>query len=236
MILSLTHFHRPLIPTAVWLDEGCGQSADRLMGYTTTLMPLLTELCGIAEEIRGVLGTKEIMHIENPLKSNADSSSEYNSLSLRAADLRAQIDSWRPISPQGVPFRCSKKLLSHSYATRSAALLYLHRLFHPPGSSPGADQMALTMAHEVLVHTSGPPDELRLLLWPIFIAASELENGDERLTAVQMFDAICKGRNTATALRTKNFCIERVWEARNAGFEWNWMAMVDQYPGECVPI
>lgn len=52
MIISLVHGHRPLIPTAVWLDEEARTSADRLMGYTTTLMPLLEELCILAESLR----------------------------------------------------------------------------------------------------------------------------------------------------------------------------------------
>lgn len=53
MIISLVYGHRPMIPTAVWLDEEAKTSADRLMGYTTTIMPLLEELCVLAEELRG---------------------------------------------------------------------------------------------------------------------------------------------------------------------------------------
>lgn len=55
MIISLVHGHRPQIPTAVWLDEEAKTCADRLMGYTTTLMPLLEELCILAESLRSPL-------------------------------------------------------------------------------------------------------------------------------------------------------------------------------------
>lgn len=52
MIISLVHGHQPLIPTKVWLNEEAKTTADRLMGYTTTLMPLLEELCVLAEYLR----------------------------------------------------------------------------------------------------------------------------------------------------------------------------------------
>lgn len=55
MIISLIHGHRPQIPTAVWLNEEAKTCADRLMGYTTTLMPLLEELCILAESLRSPL-------------------------------------------------------------------------------------------------------------------------------------------------------------------------------------
>lgn len=55
MIISLVHAHRPLIPTAVWLNEEARTSADRLMGYTTTLMPLLEELCILAGSMQNTL-------------------------------------------------------------------------------------------------------------------------------------------------------------------------------------
>lgn len=55
MIISLVYAHRPMIPTMVWLDEEAKTSADRLMGYTTTLMPLLEELCILAADLRGTM-------------------------------------------------------------------------------------------------------------------------------------------------------------------------------------
>lgn len=55
MIISLVHGHRPQISTAVWLNEEAKTCADRLMGYTTTLMPLLEELCILAEYLRNPL-------------------------------------------------------------------------------------------------------------------------------------------------------------------------------------
>ena len=146
------------------------------------------------------------------------------------------IEAWHPNSISGVSFGSSRKFLAQAYAYRSAALLYLYRLFHPPQTSPEADQVALAMAHDVLLYTCGPREELRMLLWPVFIAACETLGEEDRLTVLDVFDAICEYRKTATALRTKRFCIDRVWKARDSGMEWDWMRLVESYPGECLPI
>jgi hypothetical protein len=234
MMLSLTHCRRPMISTAIWLDEECRNSADRFMGYTATLMPLLEELSALAED---VLGATSPVDVGEARGTDAISLSRIYNLSHRAADLRARIDSWRwPNSLLERSFRSSRKLLLQAYAYRSAALLYLHRLFHPPDSSAGADQVALGIAHDILVYTNGPPEEVRMLLWPVFVAACDLANEDDRSTALQVFDSIYKSRKTATSLRTKEFCVNRVWAARDTGMDWNWMTLVRQYPGECVPI
>ena len=199
------------------------------MGYTGTLMPLLAELCALAEDARG--------NTQNHFIIDADSLSPMqDSLSQREADLRAKIEAWRPISTTGVSFRSSRKFLAQAYAYRSAALLYIFRLFHPPQSSQAADRVALGMAHDVLVYTSGPREELRMLLWPVFIAACEAVDEDDRSTVLEVFDSICMYRKTATALRTKNFCVDRVWKVRDSGMEWDWMKLAKFYPGECLPI
>ncbi|CAN8096338.1 unnamed protein product [Discula destructiva] len=54
-VISLVRLQRLSIPTSVWLDEQAKTSADRLMGYTATLMPLLEELCALAEDVRMAL-------------------------------------------------------------------------------------------------------------------------------------------------------------------------------------
>lgn len=51
-IISLVNRQRFSIPTSVWLDEQARTKADRLMGYTATFMPLLEELCALAEDMR----------------------------------------------------------------------------------------------------------------------------------------------------------------------------------------
>lgn len=55
MVISLVQMRRMAIPSSVWLDEEVKTSADRLMGYTSTLMPLLEELCALAEDVRHLL-------------------------------------------------------------------------------------------------------------------------------------------------------------------------------------
>ncbi|RDW79856.1 hypothetical protein BP6252_04494 [Coleophoma cylindrospora] len=236
MIISLTHFRRPSISTTVWLDEHSRQTADRFMGYTATLMPLLAELCVLAEDVRGAVRTSFVGELgliaefsDSPLPQGA-------SLSQRAAHLAARIAAWQPTAPRGLSFRSSRKFLSQAYCYRTAALLYLHRLFHLPHTSLEADDKALELAHNVLLYTTGPIEELRMSLWPVFICACEFSSEDDRSAVLEVFDAILKYRRTATALRTKNFCVEKVWKARDEGREWNWMELVKQYPGELMPI
>ncbi|KAK7733030.1 hypothetical protein SLS53_008359 [Cytospora paraplurivora] len=55
MVISLVQMRRMAIPSSVWLDGEAKTSADRLMGYTSTLMPLLEELCALAEDVRHLL-------------------------------------------------------------------------------------------------------------------------------------------------------------------------------------
>jgi hypothetical protein len=199
------------------------------MGYTATLMLLLSELSALAEDVRG-MGQNRYVTDSEPVPLTKENLLE------RATELRSKIEAWYPNSIPGVSFRSSRKFLAQAHAYRSAALLYLYRLFHPPQSSPEAGSVALAMAHDVLVYTSGPRDELRMLLWPVFIAGCEALEEEDRLTVMDVFDAICEHRKTVTALRTKRFCVDRVWEARDKGTEWDWMKLVELYPGECLPI
>ncbi|KGQ01914.1 hypothetical protein PAAG_11304 [Paracoccidioides lutzii Pb01] len=52
IVVSLVNRRRVQIPTAIWLDEAMHRSPDRLMGYPTTLMPLLQKLRALAEDVR----------------------------------------------------------------------------------------------------------------------------------------------------------------------------------------
>jgi hypothetical protein len=228
IMLALTLRRRSLISTDIWLDEECQSSADRLMGYTTTLMPLLSELSALAEDVR----TLEY----NKLQADPELSYLKEETLQRAATLRSRIDAWRPKTTPGVPFRVARKYLSQAHAYQSATLLYLYRLINPPQSSAEADAEALKIAHDILIYTSGPPQELRMLLWPVFLAACEALDAEDRSVCLEVFDSICEHRKTATALRTGQFCTKRVWTARDSGLEWNWMKLVEQYPGECLPI
>jgi hypothetical protein len=112
----------------------------------------------------------------------------------------------------------------------------LHRLTQPAGSSPEADCEAFQMACEVMIHLNGEPDDLRLSTWPAFVASCELKSQEDRAVALGIFDAIYSSRKTGTAIQTKQFVVERVWEARDAGEDWNWMVLSRRYPKECLPI
>lgn len=235
MMISLVRFQRPRIPTSYWLDDHSKQHADRFMGYTGSLMPILGELCALAEDIRAPLP-------DNLLGADSDdmtfSIPLHDPLILveRAAQLQSQLELWHPTVDSTLSFHSSRKFLMHANAYRSAALLYLHRLISPAGSSVEADQAALIMAYEVMVHTSGEDDDVKMSLWPVFVAACEVSNEADRMTTSYMLGAICRARKTVTATRTRAFVINRVWHARDNALDWNWMSLSEQYPNDLLPI
>lgn len=237
MIISLVAGRRPSIPTSTWLDEDYRKSVDRLMGYTVTLMPLIEELCILAEDVlHGHRGNGMIMDPEGAAADTLLIGSSGDPYSVRASDLCARITTWRPIPSRNLSVERSRMCLVQAYACRSAALLYLYRLFNPPGSSPENDDIALGMASEIITHLRVSPDRLKMSLWPAFLAACELQTEDDRAAATEIFDIIYSSRGTATALQTKIFCQERVWKARDSGADWDWRHFAQQYPHECMPI
>ncbi|KUJ19344.1 uncharacterized protein LY89DRAFT_488809 [Mollisia scopiformis] len=240
MMISLTYARQPLISSQAWLENDFYRQADRFMGYTGPLMPILADLGSLAEEIRGAnspttpfICQDEDMWTENALVFGY---SQNQSIYQKAMDIRTQLDQWRPVTAQNVSFHSSKNLLFHAHAHKAAAILYLHRLLEPPGSSEEADRTALSLAHEVLMHLSAMTGQLKTALWPALIAGTELVNEDDRNLITRMFDDIHQQRRTITSLRTKIFCVNRVWTARDLGLHWSWMDLVHQYPGECLPI
>jgi hypothetical protein len=247
IIVALVRMRRQLIPTAVWLDDGCVTAPDRLMGFTETLMPLLGDLSALAEDIWQCAASSQFVNGSQLYsigpETNAEAFDEAVNLENRntkiperLTELRSRIQSWQPSVPPGLPFRSSKKFLAQASSYRLAALLYLYRLQHPPGSSPDVDREALSKAYDILVHTSGPPEESKMSLWPAFIAACEMTHEEDRAAALEVFDSIMAHRRTVTAIRTKKFCITRVWHARDRREDWNWMVLAQRYPGECLPI
>ncbi|KAF3765213.1 hypothetical protein M406DRAFT_70291 [Cryphonectria parasitica EP155] len=304
MIISLFHLRRLSIPTEVWLDETARTTADRLMGYTTTLMPLLGELCELAEDMRGLLQagpvesqqqqqqqqqhegedededeleTSQLM-LDISSHMNSSNGTSYYDFDLesphhlvdfadymqRAEDLRRRIELWKPTLAHGLSFRRSRRFLSQAACYRAGALLYLFRLLNPPhpynnnstnintnnneppppppssfSSSSIVDEEATAKAHEILMSTvaaAHSPDEVKMLLWPVFLAACELSKEEDRQAVLDVFDAIMSQRKTATVQRSRAFILNRVWPARDEGREWNWMVLAQQYPSECLPI
>jgi hypothetical protein len=244
MMIAMAYSRPPLIPTEVWLDEHCQHHPDRFMGYTGTLMPVLAKLSILAGDARALSKqTAEVgaefrqdlepndIHIATVRKNQSN-----GILSQRALELRTAIHQWRPNYPPSTSFQSSKNMMLHAHAYKAATLLYLHRIMEPAGVSEEADHLALSMAHEVLMHLSGLSDQLKTALWPTFIASCELASMEDRTTAIRIFEEIFRMRKTVTTLRTKAFCITRVWQARDSGSNWNWMDLVYEYPGECLPI
>ncbi|KAH7348588.1 fungal-specific transcription factor domain-containing protein [Rhexocercosporidium sp. MPI-PUGE-AT-0058] len=247
MMISLTYARHPLIPNAVWLSDDSFHTADRFMGYTVTLMPILADLEALAEEMRGgtltpsegvsrngnrhqfgdnIWSEEAIMITTNPTIA----------IYQKVLGIRQRLNQWRPVAAQNVSFQASRNLLLHAHSHRAAALLYLDRLLEPPGSSEAANQVALGMAQEVLMHLSAMTDQLKTSLWPVLIAGTELTEEEDRTIVMGMFEEIIRQRKTVTARRSRDFCVQRVWRARDLGLAWNWMDLVEIYPGECLPI
>ncbi|KAH6712285.1 fungal-specific transcription factor domain-containing protein [Leptodontidium sp. MPI-SDFR-AT-0119] len=249
MMVSLTYARHPLIPNSVWLSDDSYRTADRFMGYTGTLMPILADLGALAEEMRGGTPTpSDGANVNRNGSGNHFSDEVWSEEAImittnptlaiyqKVLDIKQRLNQWRPVAAQNVSFQASRNLLFHAHSHRAAALLYLHRLLEPPGSSEAADQVALGMAHEVLMHLSAMTDQLKTSLWPVLIAGTELTEEGDRAIVMGMFDEIVRQRKTVTSRRTREFCVQRVWAARDSGLAWNWMDLVELYPGECLPI
>jgi hypothetical protein len=245
MMISLTSARRPLIDSSIWLEAGTHCPVDRFMGYTGSLMPILADLGALASEIRSAVPQTpsvaspfgDEIWDENTLMLGSSASISFDiNIFQKSLDIKDRLNSWRPTTAENISFQSSRNLLLHAHSHKAAALLYLYRLLEPPGSSEAADATALSMAHEVLMHLSAMTDQLKTALWPVLIAGCELQEAGDRAFVIKLFDEIYRQRKTVTALRTRQFCIERVWGARDRGEEWNWMDLVAQFPGECLPI
>ncbi|KAK4937002.1 hypothetical protein LTR10_022251 [Elasticomyces elasticus] len=230
MIMSLTYRRRPWIRTSLWLDEESLSLPDRFMGWTATLMPILQELCELAEDTR--LGL---------LRENGDEQEE-DGISMnilrheQAMDLQLRIENWQPVVTDNIPATSRPTLLAHATALRLAALLYLHRILYPAGYSLLCDQQACEMGRKVLSTLGIVPEKLKTMLWPALVAACEMWQVEDRAVALDIFDGIYTSRATATALAVKAFCVERVWQARDTEQDWDWMKLIYRHPGECTPV
>lgn len=157
-------------------------------------------------------------------------------LAEREASVRAQLLAWRPVNDTSLSLRASRKFLLHASAWRSAALLYLFRLFNRAGSAPAADNAAQGMAYEVMMHVSGQPEDTKLSLWPLFVAACEMDRPEDRDTATQLFDSVCHTRPLLTAIRTRALCTDHIWPARDRGDIWDWMYLARQSSYVYIPL
>ncbi|KAJ5676042.1 fungal-specific transcription factor domain-containing protein [Penicillium macrosclerotiorum] len=226
LLISLTRLQRTRIRPSIWLDEYSTCHADRLMGFTTTLAPILSDLAALAEDVQSIIESYSVPNEE----CTSDVTDDISNISVRHSDLvereasiHAQLVTWRPIRDSSMSMQASRKFLLHAYAWRAAALLYLFRLFNRSGNSTEADMEALRMSYEVMAHITGSSQEIKLSLWPLFIAACELETLEDRAQAIRIFDEICHARPIMTARRTKSFCVDQVWSARDMGGNWDWM-------------
>lgn len=236
LLLSLSRMQRTRINTSIWLDDYSRSHVDRLLGLTATLVPILTQLAALAEDVQYAITSHSASAGMCILLYCEQMSIKRSDLEERAASIRAQLLTWRPIQDSSLTTRTSRTLLLHAAAWRAAALLYLFRLFNRPGSSDNADGRALSMAYEIMTNISGPPDDIKLSLWPLFLAACEVEQPDDRDLAMQMFNDICSSRPILTARRTRSFCVDQIWPARDRGENWDWMQLVRSEDNLFTPL
>lgn len=236
LLISLSRMKRTKIDPSIWLDEYSMSHADRLMGLTTTLTPTLSKLATVAEDVQSIMDSYSITDSECTFVESNEVPTRRKDLEERATSIRAQLVAWRPVRDCSMSMQMSRRFLLHAYAWRAAALLYLFRLFNRPGGSTDGDEEALSMAHEVIVHISGPPQDIKLSLWPLFIAACELDKPGDRDHATQLFDDIYQARPTVMARRTKSFCVDQIWPARDTGRNWDWMYLSRLGSNAPVPL
>lgn len=238
LLISLSRMQRTRIDPHIWLDEYSMCHADRLMGFTTTLAPILSKLSGLAEDVYHSFDSHFITdkNYDSTDLSPDDVAVRYSNIFEREALIRTQLMAWHPIQDSSMSMQESQKFILHAYAWRAAALLYLFRLFHRPGSSTEADTKALSMAYETVAQISGSPQQIKLSLWPLFIAACEVVSPDDRLHVSRLFDDIYQARPMATTRRTKSFCVEKVWPARDSGTNWDWMHLARSACNGPIPL
>lgn len=239
LLIALSRMRRTKIEPSVWLDEYSMSHADRLMGLTTTLAPILSSMAALAEDVQSTMDSCSIVdgeYAEYTFDESDGMLVRGSDLAEREMSIRAQLVAWRPVRDVSMSMQMSRKFLLHAYAWRAAALLYLFRLFHRPGSSAEADDEALSMAYDVMVHISGSPQEIKLSLWPLFVASCELQRPEDREHATRLFDDICYARPIVTARRTKSFCVDQIWPARDSGGNWDWMHFARLGSNAPVPL
>lgn len=236
LLISLSLMQRTKIEPSLWLDDYSMNHADRLMGLTATLAPILSELAALAEDVNSSMHGYLITEDALSLVGFDHAIAGYTELAMRERSIRAQLMAWRPVRDRSMSMNVSRKFLLHAYAWRAAALLYLFRLSNRPGSSIEADDEALSMAYEVIVHISGTPEDIKLSLWPLFIAGCELQIPEDRAHAVQLFDDIHYARPIVTTRQTKSFCVDQIWPARDSGEDWDWMRLAQLGIAALVPL
>ncbi|KGM92616.1 uncharacterized protein PADG_11066 [Paracoccidioides brasiliensis Pb18] len=105
-------------------------------------MPLLQKLRALAEDVRPISSSDMAIPSSIIVQSQLSVSCEGSKLE-RTGSLQNRISCWRPFGIRNAPARSPREfLLQAKYTCRSAALLYLHRLLHPPGNSGAANATA----------------------------------------------------------------------------------------------
>lgn len=182
-------------------------SVDTLLGMATTLWPIIHRLSNLGS-----------------LKDELDAAQAQGQLS-KAAVLRTELETtgsaiqvalkhWQPAPPpeSNSPSERARlqSILNNALAYRHSAFVYLYRTIyeHPRSHALVQHHAHLSLTHCIGTVTGDGP--MSALLWPLFVAACEATDPDDRDLAQQTFTAIDRVQGMTNIQRA--WCIvQEVW-------------------------
>ncbi|RYP70540.1 hypothetical protein DL771_005359 [Monosporascus sp. 5C6A] len=174
-------------------------NVDTLLGMSTTLWPImhrLSNLLSLKTELEKAVSTNEVSKIA-VLKTEFETTSQA---------IETALTQWQPCLPPNTVVRDGvleltgaeespdrprlQSILSNAMAYRHSAFVYLYRTIY--GYLP-AHALVQKHAHAALHHcveTTTHKGPMGALLWPLFVAACEAINGEDRILAEKAFAEI----------------------------------------------
>ncbi|KAK3984077.1 hypothetical protein QBC44DRAFT_253700 [Cladorrhinum sp. PSN332] len=192
---------------------------DRYIGFCTSLLPHLYDLCGISHLIK---------NDHNTISSAADT---------KLSMIKTAIQDWTPDEIGGVTRFTLKEvqvLTAQALIYQAAALLLVHRLRFLFGTDDDiADTMAASILDDIsgLYHIAGQDNranssprffEYRMGL-PFLVAAAELQEQRQRDNALEMLDQVIWKKMYPRVGEQLRRLILHIWEARDCGWRGNWV-------------
>ncbi|KAH7320795.1 fungal-specific transcription factor domain-containing protein [Stachybotrys elegans] len=191
-------------------------SIDALLGMATSLWPIIHRMSTLPElkaEIDVAVSRGETSKVA-VLRTEFETT---------AKATEAALQSWQPTLPPGTKLQDPEatteeilesgrlhSILNNALAYRHSALVYLYRtIYNHPRSHP----LVQTNVHASLTHCVGTVSNegpMGALLWPLFVAACEATDQEDRSKAEQTFVAIDK-RQGMTNIERAWCIVQEVW-------------------------
>ncbi|CAI6332998.1 unnamed protein product [Periconia digitata] len=195
---------------------------DRCCGVFSSLLPILYDLC----------------HRSHAIKTNSSSKLPHADPANPYADIEEKIESWTPRYPpdffKRYPPAETTAMLAIAAIYQKTALLVIHRLRFPLRTN---DDHGKAAAHSILDHvlpfskTSTEGATGLNLDFPLLVATVELPSRGAAIAALFEPLRFCKAQ-----LESNLGFVERVWKARDEGFQGSWLDLVEGvYVGDVLP-